>query len=245
MSQIMEKMDKGEALTADDRNSFDDSERGIKCTEAELRRMGVDPDDSPSASAADIAAADGRGTGTPKTPSSDSELRSGDKYSDWLKEHHDFLSRNVQAKEDRPGSWPKEWDEESTGKYWRGMTTGDWRNAEAEHRAAMAEGTNATGGYLVPSPVAGQYVDLLRDAVVFMQGQSHLMPWNGPGKTMAVPVSVTDVRFRTSQRPRGTFTRLLLTLLSVNTCSLRVLTLQWKAGLGNWKRIPRSQFRRS
>ncbi|HUY49634.1 MAG TPA: hypothetical protein VMV92_28615 [Streptosporangiaceae bacterium] len=54
-------------------------------------------------------------------------------------------------------------------RYWRGMTTGNWKNAEAEQRAAMAEGTTTTGGYLVPSPVAGDYIDLLRDRLVFMQ----------------------------------------------------------------------------
>lgn len=202
MSAIMEKINAGTS-TAEDGIAFDNAERGMKFTEAELKAMGVNPESVPGASAEDIAAADGRGLATRQTPSSDSELRSGDKYSDWLKEHHDFLSRNIQAKEDRIGSWPKEWDEESTAKYWRGMTTGDWHNAEAEHRAAMAEGTNATGGFLVPSPVFGGYVDLLRDAVVFMQGQSHTIPWNGPGKTMAVPVAVTDIQVQNLAEATG------------------------------------------
>jgi HK97 family phage major capsid protein len=64
--------------------------------------------------------------------------------------------------------------------------------AEAEHRAAMAEGANATGGYLVPSPVAGAYVDLLRDQIAVWQGMSHTLPWDGPGSTKALPVTVTD-----------------------------------------------------
>jgi hypothetical protein len=58
----------------------------------------------------------------------------------------------------------------------------------------MAEGAVGTGGYLVPSPVAAEYVDLLRDNLVVMQGMAHTVPWNGPGSTMALPVTVTDVQ---------------------------------------------------
>lgn len=119
-------------------------------------------------------------------------LRSGQSFSDYMRENYSRL-RSEQTGEERIGQWPKQWDAESTSKYWKGMCTGNWHNAQAEQRAAMAEGTTSTGGYLVPSPVAGQYVDLLRDAVVFMQGQSNVVPWNGPGKTMVIPVTVTDV----------------------------------------------------
>jgi HK97 family phage major capsid protein len=123
----------------------------------------------------------------------DAVLQPEHRFSDWMKANHAELYAN-QTKEARVGSWPSQWDRESTVKYWRGMCTGDWRNAEAEHRAAMAEGAVGTGGYLVPSPVAAEYVDLLRDNIVVMQGMSHTVPWNGPGSTMALPVTVTDVQ---------------------------------------------------
>jgi HK97 family phage major capsid protein len=124
------------------------------------------------------------------------------RYSDWLKENHGRLA-SEQTKETRVGSWPEQWDKESSAKYWRGMTTGNWHNAEAERRAAMAEGTLSTGGYLVPSPVAGEYVDMLRDQVVVMQGMSHTIPWNQPGNTMAIPVTVTDAQIQNLAEATG------------------------------------------
>jgi HK97 family phage major capsid protein len=129
--------------------------------------------------------------GTEARTSRDAILQPEHRYSAWLQANHGELARS-QTNDNRIGGWASSWDEESTSKYWRGMTTGNWHNAEAEQRAAMAEGAVGTGGYLVPSPVFGSYIDLLRDSLVIMQGQSHLIPWNGPGNTMAIPVTVTD-----------------------------------------------------
>jgi HK97 family phage major capsid protein len=75
--------------------------------------------------------------------------------------------------------------------YWYGMATGNWKGHEAEQRASMQEGVSADGGYLVPSPVAGQWIDLLRDQLVFLQGNAHTVPWEA-GSTLALPVFVTD-----------------------------------------------------
>jgi HK97 family phage major capsid protein len=61
MTKIMEKMDKGESLTAEEGLDFDNANRGMQYAEAGLKAMGADPDASPGASAADISAADGRG----------------------------------------------------------------------------------------------------------------------------------------------------------------------------------------
>jgi HK97 family phage major capsid protein len=55
----------------------------------------------------------------------------------------------------------------------------------------MQEGVNADGGYLVPVPVTGQWIDLLRDNIVFAQGQAHTVPW-ASGSTLTLPVMVTD-----------------------------------------------------
>ncbi len=127
--------------------------------------------------------------GYAETPTDrDAVLRAEHRYSAWLQ-----ANWNRDEVRQGAGSWPNQWDAESTRKYWRGMCTGNWSNASAEQRAAMAEGTNATGGYLVPAPVAGNAIDLLRDALVFTKGMSHTVPWDMPGSTMAVPVAATDV----------------------------------------------------
>jgi hypothetical protein len=63
MTKIMEKMDKGERLTAEEGLDFDNANRGMQYAEAGLKAMGVNPDAAPGASAEDIAAADGRGLG--------------------------------------------------------------------------------------------------------------------------------------------------------------------------------------
>ena len=76
-------------------------------------------------------------------------------------------------------------------KYWLGMATGTWKGADAEQRASMQEGVSADGGYLVPAPVAGQWVDLLRDAIVFAEGNAVTVPW-ASGSTLTLPVMVTD-----------------------------------------------------
>jgi HK97 family phage major capsid protein len=76
-------------------------------------------------------------------------------------------------------------------KYWHGVITGSWKDADAEYRASMQEGVSADGGYLVPSPVAGMWVDLLRDEIVFAKGQAHTVPWDS-GSTLTLPVMVTD-----------------------------------------------------
>jgi HK97 family phage major capsid protein len=73
--------------------------------------------------------------------------------------------------------------------YWYGMATGQWKGHEAEQRASMQEGVSADGGYLVPSPVAGQWIDLLRDQIVFAQGNAHTVPWDA-GSTLSLPVFV-------------------------------------------------------
>jgi HK97 family phage major capsid protein len=132
---------------------------------------------------------DYRGVKPGNTPTDrDTLLRSKHRYSEWLQ-------ANWKRDEVRQGAsaWPDSWDAESTFKYWRGMCTGSWTNAAAEQRAAMAEGATTTGGYLVPAPVAGSAIDLLRDALVFTKGMAHTVPWDMPGSTMAVPVAVTDV----------------------------------------------------
>jgi HK97 family phage major capsid protein len=126
------------------------------------------------------------GKGGAETPTSrNAVLGREHRYSDWLAANW--------AREDvsEGRAWPSQWDHEATQKYYRGMMTGSWKNAEAEQRAAMNEGTSTQGGYLVPAPVAAEYVDVLRDQIVFMMGKSHTVPW-GMGSTLSLPVATAD-----------------------------------------------------
>jgi len=78
-------------------------------------------------------------TASAETPTArDAVLQPEHRYSEWLRANHGELYEN-QTNETRVGSWPSQWDKDSTAKYWRGMTTGTWKNEEPEHRAAMAE----------------------------------------------------------------------------------------------------------
>lgn len=166
-------------ITAAERRDFDQLEKELRDIDR-LIRVEQRNDGSPEYP-------DTRGYS--ETPTDrDAVLRPEHRYSTWLKANWD-------RDEVRQGasSWPNSWDAESTRKYWRGMCTGNWSGAESEQRAAMAEGTTTTGGYLVPAPVAGSYIDLLRDALVFTQGMAHTVPWDMPGSTMSVPVAATDV----------------------------------------------------
>src|ERR1022692_3687686 len=104
-------------------------------------------------------------------------LKPEQRFADWLNAQPDARSQ------------PADFD---TSKYWRGMATGDWRNADAEQRASMQEGVSADGGYTVPSPVAAQIVDMLRDQLAFMAGEGNTVPWTNGGSTLALPVWVTD-----------------------------------------------------
>jgi HK97 family phage major capsid protein len=186
LNEIADVVESGKPLTTAHRDEFAAIEAELRADRAEREQWHPKPGAYADATP---------GTRTNPLPSGpDIVLNPEHRYSEWLHENREYLSRSDRPAENRIGAWPESWDEESSGKYWKGMTTGDWRNAEPEHRAAMAEGANATGGFLVPAPVYGQYVDLLRDALVVMQGMSHTVPWNQPGATMVVPVTVTDVQ---------------------------------------------------
>lgn len=60
------------------------------------------------------------------------------------------------------GRWDQRDEGLSIGRYVRGLLTGNWTDADAEMRA-MAEGTVAGGGALVPTPLASEVIDLARN----------------------------------------------------------------------------------
>lgn len=85
----------------------------------------------------------------------DAPLRRGDSMREWA------TRKGVTRAEDQGLSF---------GKYIRGIATGDWRDATNEQRA-LAEGVAASGGFLVPTPLATDLIDRARNvARVFQAG---------------------------------------------------------------------------
>jgi HK97 family phage major capsid protein len=63
----------------------------------------------------------------------------------------------------------------SLAKFLRGITLADWRGADGE-RKAMTEGVAGDGGYLVPAPLAGNVIDLVRNKARVMQAGASVVP---------------------------------------------------------------------
>ncbi|MFD9909409.1 phage major capsid protein [Streptomyces sp. NPDC059063] len=57
----------------------------------------------------------------------------------------------------------------------RGMATGKWKDADAE-RKALSEGTLSAGGYLVPTPLASNVIDLARNQMRVAQAGATFVP---------------------------------------------------------------------
>ena len=60
-------------------------------------------------------------------------------------------------------------------KYLRGLVTGEWTDAEAERRA-MSEGVLAGGGYMVPTSLSSQIIDLARNQTRVLQAGARVVP---------------------------------------------------------------------
>ena len=69
----------------------------------------------------------------------------------------------------------------SLRKYLRGMTLGDWSGADAERRA-MAEGTLSAGGYMVPTLLSSQMIDLARNSTRVLRAGATIVPM--PNRTL-------------------------------------------------------------
>ena len=170
----------GRSLNANEVAEFDSLEAHAQSLAA---MTPVEDRQQPAGSEAVRAVAETRGVGgsAPRVGRGD-YLSCEQRYGDWLNE-----KLRTGGLTDRR-SVATDFDH---SKYWRGMVFGDWKGADAEQRASMQEGVSADGGYLVPVPVAGQWVDLLRDNIVFLQGNAHTVPWDS-GSTLTLPVMVTD-----------------------------------------------------
>lgn len=77
------------------------------------------------------------------------------------------------------------------GKFFRGILTGDWRQADAEYRAA-SEGTLTGGGYLLASPLAAYIIDRARNMAVLMRAGALTVPMDT--STLAIARVTGDVQ---------------------------------------------------
>ncbi|WP_169812633.1 phage major capsid protein [Nocardia acidivorans] len=62
----------------------------------------------------------------------------------------------------------------SFDRYLRGIAVGDWDGAT--HERALAEGTQSAGGYLVPTPLAANVIDLARNAMRVIEAGAVTVP---------------------------------------------------------------------
>lgn len=104
-----------------------------------------------------------------------SVLRPGDKMVDHLREHQPQAFRGTGNLYDElfdPARC-------SLGRAARGLITGNWQDADLERRA-MLEGGTTTGGALLPIPLAGHLVDLVRNKMRLMQVGASVVPLTAP-----------------------------------------------------------------
>lgn len=74
-------------------------------------------------------------------------------------------------------------------KYLRGLATGDWKDAAAERRA-MAEGTTAAGGFLVPTILSSQLIDLARNSTQVLKAGAATVPMEN--RQLVIPKWLSD-----------------------------------------------------
>lgn len=71
------------------------------------------------------------------------------------------------------------------GEFVKCAITGNWRNASPGIRAAMSEGANTAGGYLVPEEMLRRVIDLARAKSVIMQAGAVTIPMSSDSLTVA------------------------------------------------------------
>ena len=78
-----------------------------------------------------------------------------------------MLSRSQSVKSVMGHGVSPEYRNLDLGKFIKGAITGNWRHAELEQRA-MSEGTLGAGGFMVPTPLAAELIDMSRNISVLM-----------------------------------------------------------------------------
>lgn len=89
-----------------------------------------------------------------------------DSFADWVRAN-DAGDGELQA-----GVTP----EQAWGAWFRGFALGDWRDYRGMVRAAMSEGTDSAGGFLVPSVLSANVIDLLRAKTPIFAAGAQVIP---------------------------------------------------------------------
>ncbi len=132
---------------------FRDLTERIADVKSEMARAGYHNDDVRSVHRA-------VSTGTPTCDIAGDQVLTRDaKVSDWQRANRDV------AKAARPGAFDR---------WLRGIVTGRWTDAEEER--ALSVGTSTAGGYLVPTPLSGNLIDLARNQTRVIQAGAVTVP---------------------------------------------------------------------
>lgn len=109
--------------------------------------------------------------------------------------HTDLRDVRVLAPEQRVADWARSAGELrddgplndgplNLGRYVRGIVSGDWSGADAERRA-LAEGTMASGGFMVPTPLSATVIDRARNQGRVFQAGAQTVPMTSQTLKMA------------------------------------------------------------
>ena len=88
----------------------------------------------------------------------------------------------------------------SFGRMLRGIVTGEWDDASAERRV-MSEGVLADGGYLVPTPLSTEIIDLARAQARVIQAGARTVPMTSSTLKMAKVLSDPEPGWRGENQP--------------------------------------------
>jgi HK97 family phage major capsid protein len=155
--QALEQIRATRALNSDERAELDRIQADVaalqeRADELNQQRSGYDP------------AAFSSGAPASEGLARQAVLRRGDSMTDWLRARG------------RSNGWSdQDVQDFSLGRAIRGMVTGQWAGARLEQRA-LAEGSDAAGGFLTPEILSGPVIDRLRNATRVMEAGATVVP---------------------------------------------------------------------
>jgi len=86
----------------------------------------------------------------------------------------------------------------SAGRALRGILSGDWTGAEAEHRAI---GTTGTGGIMVPAYVSAEWFDLARPQSACLAAGARIIPMEGKTLSLAAVDQDPEIEWKVENEP--------------------------------------------